>query len=472
MPLILGTNSIKDTTFTVANSCRFDDSSSTRLQRTISSGSSSNTKFTISFWFKMCHNHTNDEWFFENYNSGSARTWIRFNLDTGDPRLEVSEYTGSYIFRKITHRVFRDIGAFYHIHVKFDSTQSTDTERLKIYINGVLETNFAQTNHPSLNATSIVANTGNQHIAYSENIGGAYFSGYMCEYVFLEGVAVEPNGNTGEFDTDSPNIWKPVDVSGLTFGTNGFYLDFEDSSALGNDANGSNNFTVTNLTAESQSLDTCTNNFATMNPLDKTPIGTSITYSDGNLTTTASSGSDWTQRYSLSNFVVSSGKWYVECKVGNIGTNQWYVGVIKNRQSATFSSSLGFLPNGVGYGHYAADGRIINNGSDLSSGSSFTTNDIIGIALDLDNGTLNFYKNGSANGSQVTSLDTTADWQFVGNSYSTAAWNWNFGSPAFSISSGNADANSHGNFEYAVPSGYFSLCTKNLSEHGWWLIQI
>ena len=113
----------------------------TRITRNISSGSTTN-KFTLSFWIKKSATHTNDEWLFENYNSGSARTWVRFNLDTGNPRLEVSEYTGSYIFRKITNRVFRDIGAFYHIHIQFDSTQGTEADRLKIYINGVQETSF------------------------------------------------------------------------------------------------------------------------------------------------------------------------------------------------------------------------------------------------------------------------------------------------------------------------------------------
>jgi hypothetical protein len=270
----------------------------------------------------------------------------------------------------------------------------------------------------------------------------------------------------GEFDEDS-GIWKPIDVSGLTFGTNGFYLEFKDSSALGDDtSDNTNDWTVNNLTSIDQTTDTPTNNFATMNPLDKTPFGTSITYSDGNTTTTASAGTDWTTRYSFSSLAITQGKWYAECKVGNVGvSNQFYVGVIKDRQTASISTSLGGIANG--YGYYANTGNIINNGVDLStSGASYTTNNIIGMALDLDNGTLDFYKDGVAQGDQVTGLDTSALWQFANNAYQNAIWNWNFGNPPFAITTGNADANGYGNFEHEVPSGYYSLCTKNLAEYG------
>jgi hypothetical protein len=88
------------------------------------------------------------------------------------------------------------------------------------------------------------------------------------------------------------------------------------------------------------------------------------------------------------------------------------------------------------------------------------------MALDLDNGTLDFYKDGVAQGDQVTGLDTSALWQFANNAYQNAIWNWNFGNPPFTITTGNEDANGYGNFEYAVPSGYYALCTANLAEYG------
>ena len=429
MPLILGTNSIKDTGYDVANSLRFDSGSSDHLNRSTSSGD--RLKWTWSAWLKKTKNGS-DEDLFSGYDNSSNFTRIQIG-DTGRFNY-INKTSGSQNAKIETNRVFRDNSAWYHFVIVWDTGNATAGNRMRIYVNGVEETSFANETQPSLNQVSHVNQASKTNYVGTFDGSGTFFNGYMAEVVLVDGQALDPT-SFGEFDSDT-NIWKPISVSGLTFGTNGFYLDFENSGSLGADVSGNgNNFTVNNLTSVDQSTDTCTNNFATMNPLDKTPIGTSLTYSHGNLVITASSGSDWTTRYSLSNFVVSSGKWYVECQVGSIGTNQWYVGVIKNRQTATFNSSLGFLSNGVGYGHYAADGRIINNGSDLSTGSSFTTNDIIGIALDLDNGTLNFYKNGSANGSQVTSLDTTAEWQFVSNSYSNAAWNWNFGgTQSFTIS--------------------------------------
>ena len=452
--------------YEVANSCRFESTSNDNLTLTPSS-TGNRSKFTISFWIKRAKLGGSDPQRIFSVDTGSTTQEAFVMFETDDSFRLFSKYDGSNIdINYDTNRVFRDTSAWYHMVWRVDTTESTESNRVRLYVNGVEETSFASQTEPSQNDITRF-NEASRILRIGERSNGNDdISCYLAEVVMLDGQALDPT-SFGEFDSDT-NIWKPIDVSGLTFGTNGFYLDFENSGSLGADVSGNgNNFTVNNLTSIDQSTDTCTNNFATMNPLDKTPIGTSLTYSHGNLVITASSGSDWTTRYSLSNFVVSSGKWYVECQVGSIGTNQWYVGVIKNRQTATFNSSLGFLSNGVGYGHYAADGRIINNGSDLSTGSSFTTNDIIGIALDLDNGTLNFYKNGSANGSQVTSLDTTAEWQFVSNSYSNAAWNWNFGgTQSFTISSGNSDGNGIGNFEYSVPSGYFALCTSNLAEHG------
>jgi hypothetical protein len=180
------------------------------------------------------------------------------------------------------------------------------------------------------------------------SFNNSHYDGYMSEYNFIDGQQLAPS-DFGEFDEDS-GIWKPIAYEG-TYGTNGFYLEFKDSSALGDDTSGTgNDFTVNNLTSIDQTTDTPTNNFATMNPLDKTPFGTSITYSDGNTTTTASAGTDWTTRYSFSSLAITQGKWYAECKVGNVGvSNQFYVGVIKDRQTASISTSLGGIANGYGY---------------------------------------------------------------------------------------------------------------------------
>jgi hypothetical protein len=443
-----------------------------RLTRNISSGSTTN-KFTLSFWIKKSATHTNDEWLFENYNSGSARTWVRFNLDTGNPRLEVSEYTGSYIFRKITNRVFRDVGAFYHIHIQFDSTQGTEADRLKIYINGVQETSFAQTNHPAQNATSIIANTGNQHIGYSENIGGAYFSGYMSHTAFVQGSALAPTV-FGQTDSTS-GIWKFKSPSGVTWGTNGFHLKFENSAALGTDSSGnSNTFTVNgNL---KQSLDTPSNVYCTINPLDNYIANATLT--NGNTTVATGSGNpSW--NYITSTLGVSTGKWYWEVK--DTTNNSSILGFAAKLTTSTgdqlgeSSAQWGVQPNG----------RFRSAGSDLAGVGTFSfgQNDIVGIALDATNKKVYFHTNGTygnsgnpstgANGITIASPDVGGGfgWYFPafgdGNT-SSDTYHVNFGNGYFGTTAiTSAGSNGNGSlFEYDVPSGYYALNTKNINTYG------
>jgi len=255
---------------------------------------------------------------------------------------------------------------------------------------------------------------------------------------------------------------KPKEYTDGSYGTNGFYLDFEDSSALGNDAAGSNNFSVTNLAATDQSTDTCTNNFATGNPLQTNDLPT---FSEGNLAFTSGSNH---YKSGVSTIGVSSGKWFMESKFVS-GTTH-INGVIDeadlNAQSLTGSTAgVGFTTNSVGY-LSGSGNRFIADGS-ASYGASYTTGDIIGIALDLDSGTktVTFYKNGASQGAINLPTGGTGTFFFAPGIYNGVS-NANFGSPTFAISSGNTDGDGYGNFEYAVPSGYFSLCTKNLAEYG------
>jgi hypothetical protein len=466
MPLILGANSVTGG-YEIDNSLRFNSGSSDYLSRSLGASETSIQKGTFSFWVKRSSlTSASSEMIYSNeVADDNNRGFIQF--EDNDSFRMVDTAGGVNQLQLKTNRLFRDVSAWYHIVVAIDTTQSTASDRLKIYINGVQETSFSTETYPDQNDNLKLLEGGqtNKNLIGLNYGGSAYFGGYLAEFVYIDGTQ---NAVTdfGEFDEDS-GIWKPIDVSGLTFGNNGFFLEFLDSSSLGDDTSGKgNDFTVNNLTSIDQTTDTPTNNFATMNPLDKTPFGTSITYSDGNTTTTASAGTDWTTRYSFSSLAITQGKWYAECKVGNVGvSNQFYVGVIKDRQTASISTSLGGIANG--YGYYANTGNIVNNGVDLStSGASYTTNNIIGMALDLDNGTLDFYKDGVAQGDQVTGLDTSALWQFANNAYQNAIWNWNFGNPPFAITTGNSDANGYGNFEHAVPPGYYALCTKNLADYG------
>jgi hypothetical protein len=346
------------------------------------------------------------------------------------------------------------------------------------------ETSFATQTKASQNADlSLIQSTATHYIGQENVSGYNFFDGYMAEVIFIDGQALDPT-SFGVFNTVS-NIWEPRGYAG-TYGTNGFRLDFANSSALGNDVSGNDNdFTVNNLTSIDQSTDTCSNNFATMNPLDSFYM--TGTYSNGNLDIVTQSSSRTSTTATLG---VSSGKWYWEVKlVDNSSNAECLVGI-----DTKGASSCSIFDSGkcdeytgrrtYGYGYYSGDGNSFNNGSSTSFGNTYDTGDIIGVALDLDNNKLYFSKNGTfqnsgdptsgATGTGAVSItapsSTDTGVYFPAHSDASTSNNVtfssNFGNPTFTISSGNNDGNGYGNFEYSVPSGYFSLCTKNLAEFG------
>jgi hypothetical protein len=457
--------------YDVANSLRFNDGDSASMSKSSSSGD--RRQFTISAWVKRGVLGTEQQ-IYGFRQSASNVSGLFFDGSTD--RLKYSDYQGSFNASIVTNRVFRDPSAWYHIVCAVDTDQGTDTNRIKIYVNGTQETSFSTATYPSQNTDLYVNVSGQNHYIGTEQ-SGRFFDGYMAEVVFIDGTQ---NAVTdfGEFDSDSPTIWKPIDVSGLTFGTNGFYLDFEDSSNLGNDANGGTDFTVNNLTSVDQSSDSCTNNFATINPLDA--YYEASTFSEGNLKiVTESSG----YSYNTSTIGLTTGKWYCEVYIEatpHSGTKDSMIGVA-GRMSEADLGYLGLYSDT--YGIYGGNGNIYNGGSGSSYGVSHTTGDIIGIYLDLDNNKLYFAKNGtlmnSGTGKDITAVsNTTAGAYFMvaADFYNGASGTYrlNFGSPIYSLSSANADANGQGSFEYNPSSGTFdgaskdflAINTKNLAEFG------
>jgi hypothetical protein len=458
MPLIIPANSITGG-YAVDNSCRFDDGSSDGFSL---SGQNGNRKtFTFSCWVKR--GVFGENFLFNSRIDASNHFLIRF---TGGHQLELLNRTSaSNNFILTTNRLFRDVSAWYHIVVAVDTTQSTANDRVKFYVNGVQETSFATQTMGSQNADlSLNISTATHYIGQEYTSGSNFFDGYMSEVILIDGTALDST-SFGEFDEDS-GIWKPISVSGLTFGTNGFYLDFEDSAALGDDVSGNgNDFTVNNLTAIDQTTDTPTNNFATLNPLLGIGIGS---YSEGNLKIGGVSG-NWSTAFST--IAVTQGKWYVEGK--SLSTSMM-AGVISTDQAHNVINDFqGKQSRGWGY---ESTGRLWNNASDtVSWGSTYTTNDIIGVALDLDNNRLFFSKNGVFQNSGDPTSSTGAisipsgyEWYIAYSPVDSTAQQWelNFGNPPFTISSGNSDGAGFGNFEYSVPSGYYALNTKNLAEYG------
>ena len=476
MPLILGTNSIKDTGFNVANSWRNNNPDSSYMH--ITPGSTGNKKiWTFSTWLKRSKLSYDCRIFSTLGSSGSAYGAIQFG---SDDKFVSYSYNGSGNDQyHRTNRQFRDTAAWLHIVMAVDTTQSTAGNRTKIYFNGVQETSWVTETIHDQNDDSEFNHDTKWFLGAGDPDDDQLFpfGGYMAEAVWIDGTQYAAS-DFGEFDSDS-GIWKPIDVSGLTFGTNGFYLDFKASGNLGNDANGGTDLTEVNLDATNQSTDTCTNNFATLNPLStgNKQAQRHVTLSEGNLFAVGNSSSNNGNAYTT--IAVNTGKWYCEIKATDVrGTGYPYIGVCNETchnqggQAGLDSSS------GVDGVAYSPDGRKNINGTSSSYGNSFTDNDIIGIALDLDNGAVYFSKNGTfqASGDPTSGASktnavhtfTVGDHYFFALSVFEAASDvsCNFGSPAFAISSGNTDGNGFGNFEYAVPSGYFALCTKNLAENG------
>ena len=454
MPLILGANSVSGG-YEIDNSLRFNSGSDDSLTRTF--GSSGNRKtWTFSTWIKRTNLINANMNILGTDYAGNGEAYFLFK--TGE-QLHYGQYEGgggSNNFSFQTNQAFRDVSAWYNILFVWDTTQSTSSDRMKLYINGTQVTSFSSANYPTQNLDG-VWNSNRVHY-----IGDAFYGtnldGYLSETYFIDGQALTPS-SFGETDEDT-GIWKPKAYTG-TYGTNGFYLDFEDSANLGNDMSGNNNdFTVNNLTSIDQSTDTPTNNFCTMSPLIQFKgSGVSQTYEEGNLQVTSSSSYIDT----AGTFAVDKGKWFWEFKCLSSATTNQAVGIV-----IASAAQNDYSFNASNQYRYQGDGNKNGTGGSSAYGASYTTNDIIGTALDCDNGTLIFYKNGVSQGTAYTGLTNILFLPIlVMYAASTSlSMQINFGNPPFTIASGNADANGYGNFEYAVPSGYYALCTKNLAEFG------
>jgi hypothetical protein len=469
--IILPSNSSGE--YEVANSLRFNDGSSDHLSRTPSSASNRRT-WTWSSWIKFTTT-SGDKGIFTASTDASNRNAI--NLSNEGYFIFDYEVGGARNVLSSQNATFRDVSAWYHLVVAVDTTQATDTNRVKMYVNGSqISLTGVVNNYPSQNADMFVNNNVSHSIG-KQDWGSSYLDGYLAEVVLVDGQQLTPT-SFGEFDEDT-GIWKPIDVSGLTFGTNGFYLDFENSGSLGADVSGNgNNFTVNNLTSIDQSTDTCTNNFATANPLD-VPASNQPTFSNGNLTTAIGTSH---RHGSISTFGITQGKWYHEAKL-SASSNSGQLGAIYNRKILTIDNYFAGQVSNSGISFNGNDGNVYVDGSATNVSTTFTTNDIIGVALDLDNNFCYFSKNGTfvnsgdptsgssgTGGFSITASSSTPDGAYfftsaVGTPHS-GTWELNFGSPAFTISSGNSDGSGYGNFEYAVPSGYYALNTKNLAEYG------
>ena len=483
MPLILGTNSIKDTGYDINNSCRFNDGDTAYLSQTISS--STGKIFTLSFWMKKSTDGSNNNIFsLSSDNNGSRYIEIATKSAAG---LDVQLYNGSsggtYLRRKVT-RLLRDLSSWMHVCIRFDSTDGTASNRLRIYINGTQATDIDVDSTPDVPEDYVTdLNTNGAALNIGRNVAGSHpYDGYLAEIFFIDGTSLAPTA-FGEFDDESPTIFKPKDCKAdFTYGTNGFYLDFADSGDLGDDESGQgNDFTENNLAAVDQCTDTPTNNFATANPLNVN-AGGPATFAEGNTEVTSPTASGM-QFMSSSTLGMTAGKWYCEVKIKTVDS-----GLIGVSAGASEDARDDYPPGTQGgaesVGILCSNGNRYIDDSGATHGAATSADGIMMIALDLDNNNVYFgtggnWFDGSGNADEsspnsaisVTAVGSTTDGAYFfscgdGGGSATHKVQWNFGNPPYANSSSQSDANGYGDFEYSVPSGYLALCTKNLGSDG------
>ena len=457
--------------YEISNSLRFNDGDSAKLGLAFGSGGNTKT-WTVSCWFKRGIISSRQS--FLNVGS-SGSEYMSLYIDSDDKLYWVTE-SGGNTYRIGSSALFRDPSAWYHIVFRQDTTDGTANNRFRYYINGAEVDTGAFNAQPTQNFDGKIGGNDTHYIGSNRDGDGEFMDGYLTEYHYLDGISYDPT-YFGEFDDNG--VWIPKKYTG-SYGTKGFFLEFQqtgtsaNSSGIGADTSGNDNhFAVTNLAATDITEDTCTNNFCTWNPLDK-HSGQAL--SEGNTKNVAANGASSCN----SNFGVSQGKWYFEYKV-TVVNNQAVFAVPQN----LYPGGTGLFSKNYTTGLYASNPSIYRNGSNVLSNlnGTISANDIIMWAMDLDNNNIYFGKGGSwtdGNGfdqsdfSNATAYALTRDSNdsFVvisttnGASASSYTLEMNWGNPAFAISSGNSDANGYGNFEYAPPSGYYAICTKNLAEFG------
>ena len=458
MPLILPGNvasATASTGYTVANSCRFNDGDSADLSLTLGSSLGTRSLYTFSCWIKRGVLGTTQNLF-----DGTDGTYpTTFSISSAD-KLVFYDTGENATFT--SDAVLRDSAAWYHLVCRVDTSQASNENRVKFYINGVQATTTQ---------TNTLTQDGNiswgKEVAHYVGGRANYFDGYMAEVVWITASSLAPT-SFGEFDEDSPTIWKPIDVSELTFGTHGFYLDFEASDNLGNDANGGTDWTETNLAATDQASDSPTNNFATFNPL--VSITDAPTFSEGNCKIAIGSAG---QFGACSTVGLTAGKWYAEFVKSVTSDNDMCVGITSDLDDARSDNHAGVISNSYSY---RETGTSITGNSESSYGDSYDTDDVIGVALNLDDNELTFYKDNVVQNSG-TALSITAVASTVTGAYFLTAscsssaqsgtWDANFGGcSAFTLASAANDENGYGNFEFAPPAGFLAICSKNLGSDG------
>ena len=440
-----------DTTYSITNSCRFDGDSILKI--TPGSDGDRNT-WTFSTWFKRA-----------GISTGTALTTIQNIFGGGSlaGTYDCDLYIGSYDtpengmkvaikdasdIAKLS-RTFRDPSAWMHVVWRMDTTQGTEADRMRIYINGDLITAYDDITYPDEDEDLDIPRSGYQiSLGAASDVSGYpdgrfFFDGYLAETHFVDGSSLGPD-SFGK--TNDEGVWIPIKTSGITYGTHGWFMDYQSSGDLGNDVSGNNNdSTSNNLAAANQMSDTPTNNFCTINPLNSnTDV---LTLADGNLYSSYAGGAY--QAYGSGTIGMNSGKWYWEgtCSLPS-GSGTWGIGIFKATGKIKGNEATNNTFNSADSYIYFYSGLKYNgSATGVSYGNSYTNGDVISVAFDADNGTLTFYKNNSSEGEAYSGL-TSGPYLPSFTNYSGGAWTFNFG---------------QSDFAYTPPADHEALSTANLA---------
>jgi len=424
--------------------------------------------FTFSFWHKrsQVQGYEADNYLMSQGSNARfhfAAHTLRFMFDGNSTEMEAAGK-------------LRDCAAWYHIVLAIDTTQGTNTNRVKAYVNGV-EYPFNNNDWPSQNQESSWMSGTDMYFNTRDGDGSYDNNGYWAEVAVIDGSALGPT-SFGEFDSDS-GIWKPKDFKDdVTFGSQGFYLKFDNASDLGNDSSGNNNdVTLNNLSSADQAVDTPTNNFCTGNDNANVHVVSGQLLTRGGTKYTNPSGRNW--QTIIGTVGLDAGKWYWEFETDATGAflgiadvedatvpwnkNGYFLGYGDNNSSTT--KSLGM---------YSQNG-VIYNDSASNTGLSYGSGNKVACALDMDNRKIYFAVNNNwANSANPANGTNGATWNTSWSDTVYPAGSCAQNNSIFFIYGGytslssytNTDANGYGGFYYTPPSGFYAICTKNLAQYG------
>jgi len=475
--------------YQITNSVRMSKSANSTLKITAGTASSEKT-FTYSWWWKrynVTDTATNSTLVFCAGTGGG--TYVFFTFTNSSEQNSNFNFTGGGYgdTRLITDMQFRDTASWYHCVLRCDSTQSSASDRIRFYVNGT-ETSYSSItvqgaisqdeDFSFMNESGVVQSWGG---ISGVGTGAEGVDVQLADVILCDGQSYAPT----EFGETKNGAWIPKDPSGLTFGNNGYYLKFTNSSDLGEDFSGNNNdLTVANISAHDQMLDTPTfnsdtngGNFCTMNPLS---IGSAPALAEGNLMMDSFSGSDISGALATFALPPSSGKWYFECFINspNSGDNYPFIGLTATThgQSSTYGVSQRDLSINLGTGGATNSSTYVGTiTTDFTGVSNYADNTICGVFVDMDNRKLWYAKDGAFtnSGNPQTGANPNYTWtndvplipHFVSFSSYGADSVLNFGQEgtfAGNVTAGgNADVTGYGNFKYD-PGDYKALCAGNL----------